>query len=666
MSEIAAEYLRYWGLSTSPFSLTPDPEMLFLSTQHKECLLRLKYAVVSNKGGALLVSENAGDGKTTVLARLVHDLRKEYDNKLRAVFIDHPTLTPNQMIVEIARQLGVTGHQEKVTILNELRELLKKLHGDGYKTLVMIDEGQMLSHRPDLLQELRILLNFYISDSFLLTCIFSGQKPLEGALMGMPEFWQRLPVRFFLKNLNYEDTRELIRHRLRKAGLGNRDLFTEASYEGIFRFSQGCPRIICSVADLALVIGHSRMVGKIDLPEIAQATNDMQRAGESYHYFQYLESVRQASTGAADGPAAGPQFPASYCPGCGTPVPPGNRFCGQCGRPVNGERPGSSLVLPSAPEPPSGSRLRAAPAPSLPRVYRLCPECGGEVDQSAAQCPGCGYTFPAPSPGGRPPGRILHGGKRRGPGARAVRTTASPEAPVCPQCGAPGQADASQCAVCNSPLPPQGARPLVVACQHCGKESPRGTGQCLHCGTPLFLLCYRCSTKNPPGSANCTRCGAELISETSVADRDFSDGVKKLRITTRPLSSRWTNRLALLSNGENILFVLPRGNLFSVGANVEMRRESKKESDRHCGLAVTSRSLILLHRNDSTRFPYVDIDDFRLEQRGTRSAKDVKIVLQSAGGILQVSLPFPLWKAKIFAALLRDLMRYRNPNLRVG
>ena len=81
--------------------------MLYLSRQHRECLIRLKFCIYSHKGGALLVSEHPGDGKTTVIYRLIEDLQKELDDKLAVALINHPTLTPNQMIQEICRQLGV-------------------------------------------------------------------------------------------------------------------------------------------------------------------------------------------------------------------------------------------------------------------------------------------------------------------------------------------------------------------------------------------------------------------------------------------------------------------------------------------------------------------------------------------------------------------------------
>ena len=297
MTTAVFDYIEYWGLSQVPFSLAPCPEHMFESKQHRECLLRLKFAILAGKGGALLISENAGDGKTTVLRRLCLDLEREFGGKAHIAFIDHPTLTPFQMLEEMSRQLGVEEpSRNKVRALNQFREHLLALHRDGAKCVIIVDEGQMLEHRPDLLQELRILLNFCVSDAFLLSFILSGQRPLENVIRSMPEFWQRLPVRFFLGNMDFRDTRELIRHRLRISGLAEgREVFTRAAYEQIYKTSEGCPRVICSIADLALVVGRSLRVREIDAPEILQAAADMEKkASDSFHYYHFLRSATEA------------------------------------------------------------------------------------------------------------------------------------------------------------------------------------------------------------------------------------------------------------------------------------------------------------------------------------------------------------------------------------
>ncbi len=311
------DYHKYWGLASAPFSLTPDPNSLYLSKQHRECLLRLQYGIMANKGGALLISENAGDGKTSVLRKLMTELSAGEAGDVRVAFIDHPTLTPCQMIQEMARQLGVEKPaRSKVSALNQLREHLTARHEAGGRSVVIVDEGQMLAHRPDILQELRILLNFCLSDAFLLSFILSGQRPLEGVMRSMPEFWQRLPVRFFLGNLDFRDTRELIRHRLRRAGLPEEiELFTHEAYQEVYRFSEGCPRVICSVADLALVVGRRLRGRRSDGREVMQAGAEMdKRSGDSFHYYHFLKSAaapvtsEEASNGV--GADAGSEAPA--------------------------------------------------------------------------------------------------------------------------------------------------------------------------------------------------------------------------------------------------------------------------------------------------------------------------------------------------------------------
>lgn len=371
------EYLSYWGFTRSPFSLSPDPGMLFLSSQHREALLRLKYGVLSNKGGALLISDNAGNGKTSILRKLVEDLNVECDGKTKIAFIDHPTLTVNQMIAEIARQLGVARvRKEKIDNLNALRVKLVALHEDGMRTLVIVDEGQMLVHKPDILQELRILLNFCVSEAFLLSFIFSGQKPLEGAVRSMPEFWQRLPVRCFLRNVDLRDTGDLVRHRVRAAGQAERELFTETAVEGIYRYSQGCPRVICAVADLALLVGHSLRSQRIDFIEVSQATSDMTRSGEPFHYFSFGGAPERKKA------------KRRKCPGCRKFVKAGEGSCPRCGQTLT--------EPPARPAPPEEVKVQCPGCLQLGPPAARCASCGFVLLQA---CPRCQQRNPAESMG---------------------------------------------------------------------------------------------------------------------------------------------------------------------------------------------------------------------------------------------------------------------------
>lgn len=371
------DYLAYWGMTRPPFSLTPDPDMLYLSAQHAECLMRLKYAVFSHKGGALLVSDSAGNGKTSLLARLQRDLNDYYSGRVKVVFIDHPTLSPIEMIGEIGRQLGTELETtEKIRALNALRDKLYSFYNENIKVIVIVDEGQMLKERPDILGELRILLNFCVSDAFLLTFIFSGQKPLDSILREMPEFWQRLPVRYFLKNLNYNDTKALVQHRLRQVG-AETDIFKEEAFDGIYNYSEGCPRVICSIADLCLVVGFAKGVKRIGFVEVTTACRDMESSGDGFHYYAYVNTDQQTASPRPESPpkpsasappatptqsmpsasqsqSAPPPSPALdaansvLCPACGEPNRKDALFCVACQRPLREKCPRCLAVIETA------------------------------------------------------------------------------------------------------------------------------------------------------------------------------------------------------------------------------------------------------------------------------------------------------------------------------
>ena len=369
------DYLKYWELTKPPFSLTPDPEMLYLSTQHSECLMRLKYAIFSHKGGALLVSDNAGNGKTSILARLKNDLDDYYSGRVKVAFIDHPTLSPIEMIGEIGHQLGTELQTtEKIRALNSLRDRLFNFYNENIKVIVIVDEGQMLKERRDLLDELRILLNFCVSDSFLLTFIFSGQKPLDSILRDIPEFWQRLPVRYFLKNLNFNDTKALVKYRLKKVG-ASEDIFKEESYDGIYNYSEGCPRVICAIADLCLIIGFAKGIKRIGFVEVSTACRDMESSGDGFHYYAYLKSQQIDLFSDSNSTHAPPvkkkvvvegkqkSSPASSvsainsiaCPQCAETNQKNTSFCEKCGSPL----------------------------------YKKCPKCFARIETFTNECPVC-------------------------------------------------------------------------------------------------------------------------------------------------------------------------------------------------------------------------------------------------------------------------------------
>ena len=291
---MSEEYITYWGLSHHPFLLAPDGHMMCVTGQYYECFERLKYAINTNKGGVVIASEDPGLGKTTILLKLIENMQEEYGKNFKYAFIEHPTLTAPQMIEQITGSItGQMPSDDKLKNLNLLKEALIETKQQGGKNIIIIDEAQMLCDARDVLQEMRVLINLIHNNEYLHTFILSGQKMLWDTLQEIPEFWQRLPVRYYLTPLRFEETRELIRYRLNKAGLDvARDIFTEEALEIIHKYSKGLPRTIIAVADLALLNGFIDRTRKVGFKEVTKAINAMSGKGESLSYAMHENNER--------------------------------------------------------------------------------------------------------------------------------------------------------------------------------------------------------------------------------------------------------------------------------------------------------------------------------------------------------------------------------------
>jgi general secretion pathway protein A len=280
------DYIAYWGLTSHPFLLAPDSKMMSITGQYYECLERLRYAINTNKGGVLIISEDAGLGKTTILNKLIEQMKDEYGGAFKYAFIDHPTLTADQIIFKITASISdQTPGDDKLKNLSLLRDALIEVRERGGKSIIIVDEGQMLCEAKEVLQELRVLINLTHNNEYLHTFILSGQKALWETIKEMPEFWQRLPVRYYFVPLQLDETKDLVTYRLAQSGAEDgREIFADDAMEIIHKYSRGSARTIIALADLCLLVGCTNHVSRITFKEVSKAINAMSGKGETLPY----------------------------------------------------------------------------------------------------------------------------------------------------------------------------------------------------------------------------------------------------------------------------------------------------------------------------------------------------------------------------------------------
>jgi general secretion pathway protein A len=261
-------YLEYWGLERFPFDNAPDPNFFYVSNTHEEGLNRLLYAAELGKGCALLAGD-VGVGKTT-LSHVF--LQKLSAGKFEIVLISNPCQDRNEFLQDILYKLGAdTIPSRKVEILQVLQEKLEENADRGRKTLLIVDEAQLLSE--EMLEEVRLLLNFQSSHGFLITIILMGQLELIEKVKKIQQLQQRIAIKYFLKPFNLSETLDYILYRQKKAG-AHRNVFDKDAIRLIYRHSHGLPRMINHLCDLMLLVGAVKKKKRIDEGIVKELLND--------------------------------------------------------------------------------------------------------------------------------------------------------------------------------------------------------------------------------------------------------------------------------------------------------------------------------------------------------------------------------------------------------
>jgi general secretion pathway protein A len=255
-------YYGQLGLTREPFSSSPDPSFFFRSSSHVQALTRLEIAIRLRRGLSLILGD-VGTGKTTLARTLLGNFPQE-DGFTFHMVLDPSFESEYQFLQHLARLFGVPTSAKSTLDCREAIEhhLFQTGVTEGRTSVLMIDEGQKLS--LDMLENLRVLLNYETNEYKLLQVVIFAQMELLGRIRRVRNFIDRVALKYIINPLNEDETAEMIRFRLRSAGLGEgRTLFTPEAVRGIYQFTQGYPRriaLLCHNALEALVMHEQPVV----------------------------------------------------------------------------------------------------------------------------------------------------------------------------------------------------------------------------------------------------------------------------------------------------------------------------------------------------------------------------------------------------------------------
>jgi general secretion pathway protein A len=268
-------YLKFFGLSEAPFSITPDPAFVYLSPEHREALAHLLYGVgQGGAGGFVQLTGEVGTGKTTLCRCLLEQLPEQ----THVALVLNPLLTPRELLATICDELGIDTKgisDSNKALVDELNAYLLAQHARGHRVVVVIDEAQNLS--PEALEQVRLLTNLETPKEKLLQMVLLGQPELRQLLQrqNLRQLSQRITARYHLKPLNQEETRAYVRHRMMVAG-AQRSPFSRSALRSLYQRSGGVPRLINIIADRALAGAYARESGQVTSRLIQAAANEVQ------------------------------------------------------------------------------------------------------------------------------------------------------------------------------------------------------------------------------------------------------------------------------------------------------------------------------------------------------------------------------------------------------
>lgn len=258
-------YCDFFGFSEKPFTITPNPQFIYLSEHHREAFAHLLYGIDSHAGFIAMTGE-VGTGKTTVLRTLLTQLDPE---KYRSALIFTPCLSGEQLLASICREFGIAPEERNsFGYLDALNRFLLDQHAAGRTVVLVVDEAQNLS--PEVLEQVRMISNLETERDKLVQIILAGQPELDDVLNrhDLRQLSQRITVRCRLAPMGMRDTAEYIRHRLKVSGYRAPGLFSPGAVKRIYRYSKGVPRLVNIACEQALVMAWTQELSSVS-PAIA-------------------------------------------------------------------------------------------------------------------------------------------------------------------------------------------------------------------------------------------------------------------------------------------------------------------------------------------------------------------------------------------------------------
>jgi general secretion pathway protein A len=265
-------YENFYGLSESPFQLTPDARFFYESTVHRQAMSYLIYGLHHGEGFIIITGE-VGAGKTILVDNLLSTINQ---SNFAIAKIVTTQLTEDDLLHLVAAGFGIAREGlAKGELLQRITDFVLDQQRNGKRALLIVDEAQNLPFEA--LEELRMLSNIGVGKTMALQSFLLGQPQFRDTL-GSPQLEQlrqRVTAAHHLGTLSDGETRAYIEHRLRRAHWKGDPQFTEDCFPVIYRHTGGVPRQINTLCSRLLLFGFMEELHTLTAAVVETVANDL-------------------------------------------------------------------------------------------------------------------------------------------------------------------------------------------------------------------------------------------------------------------------------------------------------------------------------------------------------------------------------------------------------
>src|SRR3974390_1739614 len=130
-------YEAYYGLREKPFSILPDPELIYWGPNHRLAYAMLAFGVMNSTGSTVITWE-IRSGNTTVVRHLLRKL----DPNINVGLISNTPHGRKELLQWVMMSLNQPFDGQYSHLLFRFQQYLRAQHAKSQRTLLIVDEAQ--------------------------------------------------------------------------------------------------------------------------------------------------------------------------------------------------------------------------------------------------------------------------------------------------------------------------------------------------------------------------------------------------------------------------------------------------------------------------------------------------------------------------------------------